>query len=158
MLNLIFAIKFVHVLAAAAMLGTALAVALFMLIADRSGNVSVIAVTARFAVLVELMVMIPALALQPISGFPLASAVGLTLGEFWIMLTLLIYALIVAGWLAVLVLEIRIRDLTQEAVLAGLPLPEAYFGMFRLYTVLVWPTLAAMILVFALMIWQPRMS
>ncbi len=158
MLNLIFAIKFVHVLAAAAMFGTALAVALFMVVADRSGNVSVIAVTARFAVLVELMVMIPALALQPISGFPLASAVGLTLGEFWIMLSLLIYALIVAGWLAVLVLEIRIRDLTQEAVLAGLPLPEAYFGMFRLYTVLVWPTLAAMIVVFALMIWQPRMS
>jgi hypothetical protein len=30
--------------------------------------------------------------------------------------------------------------------------------MFRLYTVLVWPTLAAMIVVFALMIWQPRMS
>jgi uncharacterized membrane protein len=158
MLNLIFAIKFVHVLAAAAMFGTALAVALFMVLADRSGNVSVIAVTARFAVVVDLMVMIPALALQPISGFPLASAVGLTLGEFWIMLTLLIYALIVAGWLAVLVLEIRIRDLTQEAVLAGLPLPEAYFGMFRLYTVLVWPTLAAMIVVFALMIWQPRMS
>jgi len=158
MLNLIFAIKFVHVLVAAAMFGTALAVALFMVLADRSGNVSVIAVTARFAVVVDLMVMIPALALQPISGFPLASAVGLTLGEFWIMLSLLIYALIVAGWLAVLVLEIRIRDLTQEAVLAGLPLPEAYFGMFRLYTVLVWPTLAAMILVFALMIWQPRMS
>ena len=158
MLNLIFAIKFVHVLAAAAMFGTALAVALFMVLADRSGNVSVIAVTARFAVVVDLMVMIPALALQPISGFPLASAVGLTLGEFWIMLTLLIYALIVAGWLAVLVLEIRIRDLTQEAVLAGLPLPEAYYGMFRLYTVLVWPTLAAMIVVFALMIWQPRMS
>ena len=158
MLNLIFAIKFVHVLAAAAMLGTALAVALFMLVADRSGNVSVIAVTARFAVLVELMVMIPALALQPISGLPLASAVGVTLGEFWIMLSLLIYGLIVAGWLAVLVLEIRIRDLTQEAVLAGVPLPESYYGMFRLYTVLVWPTLAAMILVFALMIWQPRMS
>jgi uncharacterized membrane protein len=158
MLNLIFAIKFVHVLAAAAMFGTALAVALFMVLADRSGNVSVIAVTARFAVVVELMVMIPALALQPISGFPLASAVGLTLGEFWIMLSLLIYVLIVAGWLAVLVLEIRIRDLTQEAVLAGIPLPEAYYGMFRLYTALVWPTLAAMILVFALMIWQPRLS
>jgi len=51
-----------------------------------------------------------------------------------------------------------LMNLTQEAVLAGLPLPEAYFGMFRLYTVLVWPTLAAMIVVFALMIWQPRMS
>jgi uncharacterized membrane protein len=112
MLNLIFAIKFVHVLAA---------VALFMLLADRSGNVSVIAVTARFAVLVELIVMIPALALQAISGFPLASAVGLSLGEFWIMLSLLIYALVVAGWLAVILLEIRIRDMTLEAVLNRTP-------------------------------------
>jgi len=84
MLNLIFAIKFVHVLAAAAMFGTALAVALFMVLADRSGNVSVIAVTARFAVVVDLMVMIPALALQPISGFPLASAVVLNLPVFLI--------------------------------------------------------------------------
>jgi uncharacterized membrane protein len=30
--------------------------------------------------------------------------------------------------------------------------------VFRLYTALVWPTLAAMIAVFALMIWQPRLS
>ena len=157
-MGLIFAIKFVHVLAAAAMFGTALGVALFMLLADRSGNVSVIAVTARFAVVVELMVMIPALALQPISGFPLASTIGLSLGEFWIVLSLLIYAVVVAGWLAVLLLEIRIRDLTQEAVLNRVPLPDAYHRVFRFYTAVVWPTLAAMIAVFVLMIWQPRLS
>ena len=158
MLDLIFAIKFVHVLAAAAMFGTALGVALFMLLADRSGNVSVIAVTARFAVGVELMVMIPALALQPISGFPLVSTIGLSFGEFWIVASLLVYAVVVIGWLAVLLLEIRIRDLTQEAVLSRVPLPEDYHGLFRLYSALVWPTLAAMIAVFALMIWQPRLS
>ena len=157
-MGLIFAIKFVHVLAAAAMFGTALGVALFMLLADRSGNVSVIAVTARFAVVVELMVMTPALALQPISGFPLASTINLSLGEFWIVLSLLIYAVVVAGWLAVLLLEIRIRDLTQEAVLNRVPLPDAYHRVFRFYTAVVWPTLAAMIAVFVLMIWQPRLS
>ena len=157
-MGLIFAIKFVHVLAAAAMFGTALGVALFMLLADRSGNVSVVAVTARFAVVVELMVMTPALALQPISGFPLAATIGLSLGEFWIVLSLLIYAVVVAGWLAVLLLEIRIRDLTQEAVLNRVPLPDAYHRVFRFYTAVVWPTLAAMIAVFVLMIWQPRLS
>jgi uncharacterized membrane protein len=158
MLNLIFAIKFVHVLAAAVMFGTALAAALFMLLADRSGNVSVIAVTARFAVRVELMVMIPALALQAISGLPLASAVGLSLGEFWIVLSLLIYALVVAGWFAVLLLEIRIRDMTLDAVLKRTSLPDAYRKVFSLYSALVWPTLAAMIAVFALMVWQPRLT
>ena len=158
MINLIFAIKFVHVLAAAAMFGTALGLAVFMLLADRSGNASVIAVTSRFAIGVETMVMIPALALQPISGFPLVSTIGLSFGEFWIVLSLLVYVLVVAGWLAVLLLEIRIRDLTKVAALNQKPLPDAYHVMFRLYTMLVWPTLAGMLVVFALMIWQPRFS
>jgi hypothetical protein len=30
--------------------------------------------------------------------------------------------------------------------------------VFRLYAMLVWPTLAGMIVVFALMVWQPRFS
>jgi uncharacterized membrane protein len=74
------------------------------------------------------------------------------------LLSLLVYVLIVAGWLAVLRLEIRIRDLTKKAALNRTPLPDAYHGAFRLYTALVWPTLAGMIVVFALMIWQPRLS
>src|SRR4029077_3923840 len=84
MINLIFAIKFVHVVAAAAMFGTALGLALFMLLVDSSGNTSGIAVTSRFTIRVETMLMIPALALQPISGFPLVLTIGLSFGEFWI--------------------------------------------------------------------------
>jgi uncharacterized membrane protein len=158
MIDLILAIKFVHVLAAAAMFGTALGMALLMLIANRSGNASVIAVTSRFVVGIEMMVMIPALALQPISGFPLISTIGLSFGEFWIVLSLPLYALVVASWLAGLLLEIRIRDLAQEAVLNRTPLSDLYRGVFRLYSALVWPTLAGMIALFALMTWQPRLS
>jgi uncharacterized membrane protein len=158
MINLIFAIKFVHVVAAATMFGTALGLAVFMLLADRSGNPSVIAVTSRFAISLETMVMIPALALQPISGFPLVATIGLSFGEFWIVLSLLAYGLVVAGWLAVLLLEIRIRDLTKEAAINHKPLPNAYHRVFRRYTMLVWPMLAGMIAIFALMIWQPRFS
>ncbi len=158
MIDLIFAIKFVHVLAAAAMFGTALGTALFMLLADRSDNASVIALTARFAVAVEMVVMIPAVALQPISGVPLAWAIGLSLGEFWIVLALALFVLVVAGWLAVFHLAYRIRDLAQEAVLNRTPLPETCHGLFRLHHALAWPTLAGMVVLFALMIWQPRLS
>ena len=85
MIDLILAIKFVHLLAAAAMFGTWLGIAGFMLLAYRSGNPSVVALVAQFAVRIELFVVAPALALQPISGFPLAWAIGLTpLNEFWI--------------------------------------------------------------------------
>ncbi|HML07127.1 MAG TPA: DUF2269 domain-containing protein [Xanthobacteraceae bacterium] len=159
MINLIFAIKFVHVLAAAAMAGAWFAMAVFMLFAHRSGNPSVLALVARFVVGVEMVVMIPALALQPLTGFPLAWAIGLApLDEFWIVVSLALFCLVVAGWFATLRLEMRIRRLTQEAALAGAPVPETYGRLFRLYSTLVWPTLAGMTALFALMIWQPRLD
>jgi uncharacterized membrane protein len=157
MIDLIFAIKFVHVIAAAAMFGTWLGIAVFMALAHRSKNTSVVALTARFAVSVEKTIMIAAIALQPVSGFPLAWAIGLSpLEEYWMVLSLALYLLVVAIWLAVLRIEIRIRDLTREAALDGVPLGDAYRRLFRFYSLLVWPGLALIIALYLLMVWQPR--
>jgi uncharacterized membrane protein len=157
MIELIFAIKFVHLLAAAAMFGTWLAVAVFMQLAHRSRNTAVVALTSRFAVSVELIVMIAAIALQPISGFALASAIGVSpFDKFWIVLSLVLYGVVVAIWFVVLRIEIRIRNLTRQAALDGVPLPDAYRRLFRFYSVLVWPALAGMVVLFLLMVWQPR--
>jgi uncharacterized membrane protein len=159
MIDLIFAIKFVHVVAAAAMFGTWLGIAAFMRLGHRSDNPSVAAVTARFAVSVELMVMPAAIALQPISGLALAWAIGVSaLDEFWIVVSLALYLAVAAAWLAVLLIEIRIRNLTRQAALDGAPLPAAYRRLFRLYSALVWPALAAIVVLFLLMVWQPRPS
>jgi len=159
MLDVIFAIKFVHILAAAAMFGTWLCLASFMLLAHRSGNTSVVALTSQFVVSVEKMIMIAALALQPISGFPLASAIGLSpLGELWIDISLVLYAGIVACWIAAFRIEIRIRGLARDAALDSRPLPNAYRALFRRWSMLAAPILAGMAVVVALMIWQPRLD
>src|SRR5260370_9789642 len=76
MLDLIFALKFIHVVAAATMFGGWLCLALVMLLGHRSGNPSVIAVTTQFVVDIEKTVMVGAVAAQPISGFPLGWSVG----------------------------------------------------------------------------------
>jgi len=158
MLDLIFAVKFVHLVAAAAMLGTWLGIAMFMLLAHRSGNPSVVAVTSRFAVTAEKRVMIAALALQPVSGFALAAAIGISpSGEFWLVLSLALYVLVSAAWIAALRTEIRIRDLTRQAALDNVPLSEAYRALFRRYSALTWPALAATVLLFLLMTWQPKL-
>lgn len=157
MFDLIFAIKFVHVLAAAAMFGTWLALAFFMALAHRSRNTSVVAVTAQFVVRVELTVVAAAIALQPVSGFPLAWAIGLDpLSEFWIDLSLLFYAAIVACWVVALRIEMRIRDLARAAVLDARRLSDDYRRLFRIWSLLAGPILIGMAVVFALMIWQPR--
>jgi len=51
----IFLLKFVHVLGASVLFGTGLGIAYFMFMAHRTGHAGVIAVTARFAVLADLI-------------------------------------------------------------------------------------------------------
>jgi uncharacterized membrane protein len=159
MIDLILAIKFIHVLFASAMFGTWLGISGFMLLAYRSGNPSVVALIAQFAVRIELFVVAVALALQPISGFPLASAIGLTaLNEFWIDVSLVLYAAVVAVWLLSLRIEIRLRNMARQAALGRGTLADNYPRLFRVWFALVAFLLAATIAIILLMVWQPRLD
>ena len=156
MLDVIFAIKFVHMLAMAVLLGTWACIALFMLLAYRSRNTSVVALTALFVVRAELTLMVAALALQPLAGLPLAIAIGARLDEYWIELSVAIYAAVVAAWLGALIMELRIRKISQQAALNTKPLPSAYRRMFRLWSAFSLAGLAGLIAIMAFMIWQPH--
>ena len=157
MLDVIFAIKFVHVLAATVIFGTWLCLACFMLLAHRSGNTSVVALTSQFVVSVEKTIMAAAIIVLPLSGFPLASAIGLSpLAELWIDLSLVLYAVIVACWIAAVRIEMRIRGLAREAALTAAPLSDAYRRLFRRWCLCAVPVLLGASIVVALMIWQPR--
>jgi len=159
MIDAILAIKSVHVLAAAAMFGTWLGIAAFVLLAHRSGNTSVVAVTAQFAVRLELVVMIGAFALLLVSGFPLAAVIGLSpLDEFWIIIALVLYAIVAAFWIAIVRVEIRIRNLAKQAALVGAPLSDDYRHLFRVWLALALPILAGMIGLILVMVWQPRLD
>jgi uncharacterized membrane protein len=156
MLNVIFAIKFVHMIAMAVMFGTWLTVALFMLFAYRSRSTPVAAVTAMFAVRAEYMLMIPAIVVQPLAGFPLAAAIGDRFDEYWFEVSVAIYAAVVLAWLANFIIELRIRKVAREAGVNGQPLPDSYRRMFWLWSVFTLAGLAGMVAIMALMIWQPH--
>jgi uncharacterized membrane protein len=156
MLDVIFIIKFVHMIAMAVLFGTWICIAAFMLFAYLSRNASVAAVTALFTVRVELMLMIPAMALQPLAGYPLAVAIGERFDEYWLEVSIVIYAAVVAAWLANLVIELRIRKVTQFAAMNSLPLPDSYRRMFWMWSALTVVGLAGVIAIMALMIWQPH--
>jgi uncharacterized membrane protein len=159
MLDVIFALKFIHVLAAAAMFGVWLCLFVVTLLAHRSANPSIVAVTTQFVVGVEKMVMIAAVAAQPISGFPLAWAIGLSpLNEFWIVVSVAIYVVTVACWLAAFRVETRIRNLSRQAALDAMPLRKDYRRLFRVWFALAVTVLIAITLTFALMVWQPRLD
>ncbi len=156
MLDTIYAIKFVHMIAIAVMFGTWLAIVLFMVLAQRSRNTSVVAVTVLFAVRAEFMLMLPAIVLTPLTGVLLAEAIGAHLDEYWTEVSSAIYAAVALAWLGNLVVERRIRSITQAAAVNGKPLPESYRRLFRFWCVIALAALSGMIAIMALMIWQPH--
>jgi len=159
MLDLIFAIKFVHVLSVAVGFGTWLCLAIFMVLAHRSRNTSVVALTSRFVVTIELAVVTVAIVLQPLSGFPLAYAIGLEpMRELWIDISSVLYVVVLAVWLGALRTELHIRDVAREAALEHVPLPDGYRRLFRVWCWLAGPILVGLVAIFALMVWQPRLD
>jgi len=159
MLDLIFTLKFVHVLAAATMFGAWLCLAIVMLLGHRSRNPSVIAVTAQFVVDVEKMIVAPAIAAQPIAGFPLAWAIGLSpVNELWIVVSLGLFVVAVACWLAAFRVETGIRRLSRLSALDVVALPDDYQWLFRAWSAVTAVGLLATTTIFALMVWQPRLD
>jgi uncharacterized membrane protein len=159
MIDVILALKFVHVLFAAVMFGAWLAAACFMVFARRSRNASVIALVSQFVVRIELFVVAPAMVLQPVSGMPLASVIGLTdIDNFWIGSSIVLYAIVVLAWLGALRLEFVIRRMARQASLGGTKLGKDYARLFRIWSGLASLIFAGMVLLYLLMIWQPRLN
>ena len=156
-MTIYFLAKYLHVLGAIVILGTGTGIAFFMLMAHRTGHAGVIAVTARFVVIADLIFTATAVVVQPVSGFALAWAIGLSpLREPWIVVSILIYILVGLCWLPVVFIQMRMRDLANEAAINGKPLPDRYRRLFRIWFALGWPAFAGVIAIFVLMIWQPH--
>ena len=159
MIDVILALKFVHVLFAAALFGGWLAVACFMVFAHRSRNTSVIALVSQFAVRIELFIVAPAMVLMPVSGFPLESVIGLSeVDDFWLGSSIVIYGIVLVAWLAALRSEFVIRRLARQASLGGVKLGKDYPRWFRIWIALAALVFAGLVLLYLLMIWQPRLS
>ena len=95
-----------------------------MLMAHRTGHAGVIAVTARFVVIADLIFTATAVVVQPVTGFALARAIGLSpLDEPWMVLSILIYIFVGLCWLPVVFIQMRMRKLANDAAVNGKPLP-----------------------------------
>lgn len=158
MIEVILVLKFVHVLGAAVLFGTGLGIAFFMLLAHRTGNAAVIAYTARVVIVADAIFTATTVVLQPLTGWALARAIGLSpFEESWIVASLLLYVLVGLCWLPVVYIQIRLRRVAQAAALADAPLPPGYYRLFHIWFALGWPAFAGVIAIFALMVFQPRL-
>jgi uncharacterized membrane protein len=155
---LYFAVKYLHLIGAAVLLGTGAGIAFFQLMAHRSGNVTTIAAVARIVVIADFLFTATAVVLQPITGVVLAGLDGYPLGEGWIVLSIALYLLTGVFWLPVVWMQIRMRDLAAVAARAAQPLPRQYHGLFRIWFAFGFPAFGAVLAIFWLMMTRPTID
>jgi uncharacterized membrane protein len=155
---LYFALKFLHIVGAAVLLGTGAGIAFFMLLAHRTGNTATIAAVARMVVIADFLFTATAVIAQPVTGVALAWHTGYSLGEGWIVLSILLYLFTGAFWLPVVWMQIEMRNLASAAEAGGAPLPLRYHRLFRLWFAFGFPAFAAVLAIVWLMIARPAIE
>lgn len=155
---LYFALKFLHLIGAAVLLGTGAGIAFFMLLAHMTGKAATIAEVARIVVIADFMFTATAVIAQPITGVALAWHVGYSLLEGWIVASLILYVITGAFWLPVVWMQMEMRKLAEAAVQSGKPLPPRYHRLFRTWFAFGFPAFAAVLGIFWLMIARPELS
>ncbi len=151
-------LRWFHVIGACVLLGTGAGIAFFMLMAHRSRDPRFIAQTAAIVVLADMLFTTTAVVLQPISGGLLAFRLGWSLVEGWVLLSLLLYVLTGVFWLPVVWMQIKMRNLAQEAADRDTALPRSYFILFRLWFACGIPAFLAVLAIVWLMISRPSID
>jgi uncharacterized membrane protein len=154
--DLYLALKFLHVVGAAVLFGTGLGIAFFLFMAQRKEAPATIAATLRTVVIADYVFTATAAIAQPVTGFILVYVAGYSLAQTWILASLALYILVGACWLPVVVLQIRMRDLAEQAVAAkARTLPPRYHRLARVWFWLGWPAFLSVLAIFWLMIAKP---
>jgi len=154
-MTLYFALKFLHVIGAAVLLGTGAGIAFFMLLAHRTGDAATVAGVARSVVIADFLFTATAVVAQPLTGWLLARKVGYSLLDGWILWSIVLYLVTGTFWLPVVWMQMRMRDLAAAAAREGKPLPAEYHCLFRLWFACGFPAFAAVLAIFGLMIARP---
>lgn len=151
-------LRWLHVLGACTLLGTGAGIAFFMVMAHRSADLRIIAHTAGVVVLADLLFTTTAVVVQPVTGALLAHALGWSLWEGWILLSLGLYLLTGLFWLPVVWIQIRLRNLARAATATGAELPATYYRLFRIWFACGFPAFAAVLAIVWLMLARPDLG
>jgi uncharacterized membrane protein len=151
-------LKYLHVIGAAVLFGTGAGIAFFMLMAHLTSKAATIAAVARIVVIADFVFTATAVVLQPITGLALVWNVGYSMGEGWIVLSIILYLVTGAFWLPVVWMQMRMRVLAEQAAAEGQPLPPAYHKLFWTWFAFGFPAFASVAGILWLMIARPAIG
>lgn len=150
-------LRWLHVIGATVLLGTGAGIAFFMVMAHRTKDTHFIARTAEVVVIADWIFTASAVVIQPITGALLAHALGWSLSEGWIALSIALYIFTGLFWLPVVWIQQKLRDIARAADRSGDPLPDAYHRLYRVWFVCGFPAFFAVLAILWLMTARPAL-
>ncbi len=147
-------LKLLHILSAIVLFGLGSGTVFYKIMADNSGNHSAIAVTSRHVVLADYWFTTPTVLIQPLTGWLLAQQLSRPITEDWLVWALLLYLITGLCWLPVVVLQIRMRDIANDTLRHGEPLPYIYHYYSKIWLTLGVPAFFSMIAITTLMVFH----
>jgi len=145
-------IKYVHIISMVLLFGTGLGSAFYKWMADQSGNVQHIVVTNRHVVLADWLFTTPTIIIQPVTGLWLVYMSGIPLSTPWVAISLVLYVFAGMCWLPVVWLQIKMREIANQASRTHTDLPDLYWTYTRRWFWLGIPAFIAMLSIVLLMV------
>jgi uncharacterized membrane protein len=144
-----------HILSAFLLCGTGFGVALRRVAGQVPRQMHVMLVSHSHFVELDWLFTLPALVLQPLSGFWLAEIAGVSLTAPWMVVSFALYGVTLCCGLAALWLRNAMYDVAAPALRDGGELPARYHRLFRAWNALGWPAFAATLAITVLMVVRP---
>jgi len=151
-------IKTLHILSSVLLVGTGFGTAFYLFFANRTGSVESIATVSRLVVRADWYFTTPAVIVQPLTGWWLATLAGWPWDTPWLLFALALYGLAGACWLPVVWLQVGMARMAQEAAFQREALPGRYWVYARRWEWLGYPAFVAMVGVYFLMVAKPQLA
>jgi uncharacterized membrane protein len=97
----------------------------------------------------------PTVVIQPVTGLLMVYVADYSLAQSWLYTSIGLFLLAGACWLPGVWLQIRIRDIAEDAVRSKQQLPAIYRRYMQIWFWLGVPAFCAMLVVFFLMVMKP---
>jgi len=148
--------KTIHILSAFMLCGAGFGVALRYLASRVPRQLHAMIMSQGQFVLLDWLFTMSALMLQPLTGFWLASAVGVSLTMPWMEASLALYGVTLCCSLGVMWLQGGMLGMAEVALRDGSELPSRYHRYYRAWLSLGWPAFAATLAITVLMVVRPQ--
>lgn len=145
-------LKWVHILSSTILFGAGVGSAFHLFASSLRRRIAGVASSARNVVLADWMLTTPTAILQPVTGVALVHKMGVPFSTPWVAWSLGLYAVAIACWLPVVVMQIRMQKVADAAYARGAPVPAAYDRLFHWWTGLGMAAFLAFLLIFWLMV------